>query len=314
MTVPRPKILLTYELTPEVMSRLERSFEVLRLYEAGDKEAFLASHGASVRAVVTGGHIGWLHEQAERTPNLELVAINGVGYDKVDLEQARARGFRVTNTPDLMADDVADLAIGLIIASFRQIASGNSYVRDGRWLQQEMPLGRKVTGLRFGIFGMGRIGAAIAHRLTVFGGKIAYCSRARKDVPYPYLSSLVDLARESDVLILAAAATPETRQVVNRDVLEALGPDGLLVNVARGALVDEAALVDTLRNGTLGGVALDVFENEPRVRRDLLEIDRVLMVPHIGSATRETRAAMGELLLENVEAHFAGRPLPTPVV
>lgn len=309
----KPRILLTYALTPEITERLHQKYDVLNLFEAEDEEAFLREHGPSVRAVVTGGHIGWPAPMADRTPNIELVAINGVGFDKVDLAQARARGFRVTNTPDLMADDVADLAVGLIIGFFRRIPQGDAYARDGRWLAGDMPLGRKVSGRRYGIFGMGRIGRTVAERLRAFSSEIAYHNRTPRDLPYRSHGSLRELAAWSDVLVVTAAATPETYHVVDREVLQALGPDGLLVNVARGVLVDEAALVDALAKGSLGGAALDVFETEPRLSREMLSAERVLMMPHVGSATVETRHEMGLLVLANVEAYFAGRPLPTPV-
>lgn len=310
----KPRLLLTCELMPEVMGDLEERYDVLRLYDAIDPDTLLREHGDSIRAVVTGGHIGWPVPMAEKTPNLELVAINGVGYDKVDLDQARSRGFRITNTPDVLSEDVADLAVGLIIASFRQIADGNTFARDGRWLGANMPLGRKVTGLRFGIYGLGQIGTEIANRLRAFGGNIAYCSRTPKSVPFSYYATLVDLAQHSDVVVLAAAATPANRHVVNAEVLNALGPQGLLVNVARSSLIDEAALVTALTEGRLGGAALDVVENEPRIDHSVLSASRTLITPHIGSATRETRREMGRLLIENVDAHFQGRSLPSPVV
>lgn len=310
----KPRILLTYALTPEITAQLHEKYDVLNLFEAEDENTFLHEHGPSVRAVVTGGHIGWPAPFADRTPNIELVAINGVGFDKVDLAQARARGFRVTNTPDLMADDVADLAIGLIISFFRRIPEGNLYARDGRWLTGDMPLGRKVSGRRFGIFGMGRIGRTVAERLRAFSSEIAYYNRSPLDLSFRRHNSLRELAAWSDVLVVTAAATPETHHVVDREVLRALGPDALLVNVARGALVNEAALIEALAEGSVGGAALDVFETEPRLSQELLSAERTVMMPHVGSATVETRHEMGLLVLANVEAHFAGRPLPTPVV
>ncbi|MHA6691650.1 2-hydroxyacid dehydrogenase [Devosia sp. A449] len=310
----KPDLVLTYPLMPAIEAELAQRFSVHRWHEQSDPARFLQQVGPVVRAVVTGGHLGLAKDMAAAMPSLEIVAINGVGYDKIDLEQARAQGFRVTNTPDLMADDVADLAIGLLVGFNRQLVRGDSYVRDGSWAAGEMPLGRKVAGARYGIFGMGRIGASIARRLEGFGGSIAYANRSQREVPYRYYPSLLELAAASDVLILAAAATPETRHIVGREVLDALGPDGLLINVARGALVNEVELASALRERRLRGAALDVFESEPNVATDLLAAGNLLVVPHIGAATAETRQQMGRLVLANLDAHFSGQPLPSPVL
>lgn len=307
-------LIQTYPLQPRIEAELQKRFRVHRWYEISDKQAFLQEEGETVRAIVTGGHLGVSRDLADALANLEIVAINGVGFDKVDLAQARERGFRVTNTPDVLTEDVADLAIGLSIAALRQLVPADHYVRSGQWQKAEMPLTSKVSRRRFGIYGLGRIGKSIASRLEAFNAEISYCSRRKHDVPYAYHATPVALAENCDVLIIAAAATPETRHVINKPVLEALGPAGILINVARGSLVDEAALVEVLSAGGLRGAALDVFENEPNVPEALLTMPNVTLAPHVGAATEETRAQMGKLVLANLDAHFAGNELPTPVV
>ena len=251
-------------LLPELEHALAERFTVHRWFEADDPEACSRAHGPAIRAVITGGHLGIPSELAAQLPGLEIVAINGVGYDKVDLAQAKARGFRVTNTPDVLTDDVADLAIGLVIALLRRIPQADRHVRDGRWPEAEVPLARKVSAQRFGIVGLGRIGKAIARRLEGFGVPIAYTDLAPQDVPYSFHPTPTALAHAVDVLIVAAAAGG-TRPLIDHAVLDALGPEGVLVNVARGSLVDEAALVTALQEGRLGGAALDVFAVEPHV-------------------------------------------------
>ncbi|TRA99789.1 MULTISPECIES: 2-hydroxyacid dehydrogenase [Rhizobium/Agrobacterium group] len=310
----KPDLLQTYPLQPQIEAELQKRFRVHRWHEISDKQAFLQAEAASIKAVVTGGHIGVAPELATCLPALEIVAINGVGFDKVDLDQARERGFRVTNTPDVLTEDVADLAIGLSVMLLRQLVNADHHVRSGAWKRGEMPLGNKASRRRYGIYGLGRIGRAIAARLEAFNAEISYFSRQKQDVAYEYHPTAVSLASACDVLIVAAAATPETKHAINREVLEALGPDGVLVNVARGSLVDEKALVDILLAGGLKGAALDVFENEPHVPEALFGMRNVVLAPHIGAATHETRLEMGALVLANLDAHFAGRDLPTPVV
>lgn len=307
-------ILQLAPLLPAHQAALDAHYTVHRLFDAPDKAAVLAQHGPGIRGVVTGGGTGISPEVAAQLPALEIVAINGVGYDKVDLDDARRRNYRVTNTPDVLTDDVADLAIGLAIATMRQMVLGDRHVRAGKWPSGELPLGSKMSGRRYGIFGLGRIGLAIARRLEGFGGSIAYASRTRQDVPYAYHDSLLSLAAASDVLILAVAASAETRGVVNRAVLDALGPQGVLVNIARGSVVDEPAMVAALAEGRLGGAGLDVFADEPRVPEALWAMPNVVLMPHIASATHDTRRAMGDLMLANLNAHFAGQALPTAVV
>jgi lactate dehydrogenase-like 2-hydroxyacid dehydrogenase len=290
--------------------------EVVRWFEltAQAQQDWLAAHAGQVRAVVTGGHIGCSNELMAALPSLGIIAINGVGVDKVDLAQAKARGVRVSTTPGTLTEDVADLAVGLLIGLLRGIPAADAYVRTGNWATQgDRPLARKVSGRRFGIVGLGQIGAAIAVRLAPFG-PVAYTGPSRKDVPYIYHADPVTLARESDVLVLACPANAATRHLAGPALFEALGPEGWLVNVARGAVVDEAALIAALDAGHIAGAALDVFEDEPRVPAALRASPRVVLTPHMASATRETRQAMADLVLANVTAVLAGTAPPTAVV
>jgi lactate dehydrogenase-like 2-hydroxyacid dehydrogenase len=312
----KPEILLLEAMMPELESKLDAAYTVHRPDAAPDKAAFIAAVAPAVRGIVTGGGIGVSNAVADALPKLEIIAINGVGTDAVDLNRARAHGVRVTNTPDVLTDDVADLGMALMLAASRQIPAGDRFVRDGKWAAREsLPLAHKVTGKKLGILGMGRIGRAIGRRAEGFGMQIAYTDiRAFDDLPYRYVATLADLARDSDILIVAASGGAQSRGIVNREVLEALGKDGILVNVARGSVVDEPALVAALQAGTLGGAGLDVFADEPNVPRELVALGHVVLQPHRASATVETRIAMGELVLANLAAHFAGEALLTPVV
>jgi lactate dehydrogenase-like 2-hydroxyacid dehydrogenase len=309
-----PTLLQLASVRPDVQTALQERFTVHRFDQMKDQAAWLAAHAGEVDAVVTGGGNGIPTDLMKALPNLRIVAINGVGFDKVDLETARARGVRVTNTPDVLTDDVADLAVGLTIALLRRIPHSYEHVRAGLWPQRERPLARKVSGKRFGLLGLGRIGQAVARRLTAFDGAIGYTDLAERPSPYTFYPDLLTLAGASDVLVVCAAASATTRRIVNRAVLDALGPRGALVNIARGSIVDEPALVAALQEGRLGAAALDVFEDEPNVPAALLTMDNVVLTPHIASATEETRAAMGALMLANLDAFFAGQPLPTAVV
>lgn len=264
------------------------------------------------RAIVGGGTSRVDAAMMAELPALEIVAIHGVGHDGVDLDAARARGIRITTTPDVLTEDVADLAIGLMLDVQRRIAANDRTVRDGGW---QVPLGRRASGRTIGIFGLGRIGAAIARRAAPFAREIVYTARTPKpDRPWRFLADITALAEASDVLILAAPGGADTHHIVGAAVLDRLGPDGVLINVARGSLVEEDALVDALWQGRIAGAGLDVFADEPRVPETLRNLDQVVLTPHQGSATCEGRAEMAALVLANLDAHFAGRPLPTPLV
>lgn len=308
-----PTLLQLTPLRPDAQAVLDSGYTVHRYDTMADRDAWLASNGAAVEGVVTGGHLGIPPAMMAALPNLKIVAINGVGFDKVDLNQARSRGVRVTNTPDVLTDDVADLAVGLTLALLRRLPHAHAHVQAGRWPQGEMPLATKVSGKRFGIFGLGRIGRAVAKRLDAFGGTIAYTDVAPQDVPFAFHPDAPALAAAVDVFVVCAAASGSTRRLVGDAVFDALGPKGFLVNVARGSIVDEPALVAALQAGRLAGAALDVFEDEPNVPAALLAMDNVIVTPHIASGTHETREAMAQLMLDNLAAFFAGKELPTAV-
>jgi hydroxypyruvate reductase len=311
----KPDLLLVEPMTPDVEAQLGTAYQVHRLYQANDRAALLAQVGQRVRAVVTGGRTGVSNDAVDAMPELEIIAINGIGTDAVDLDHARQRGIRVTTTPDVLTDDVADMAIALLLATARRICASDRFVRDGCWPHGRAPLGTKVSGKRLGILGLGRVGRAVARRAEGFGMAIAYCDpRLIPDTAYRYQPDLVLLAAESDFLVVAASGGPESRGIVDRRVLDALGPDGILVNVARGSIVDEQALVAALTEGRLGGAGLDVFAHEPDPPQALWTLDNVVLQPHRASATVETRRAMADLVLANLAAHFAGRELPSAVV
>ena len=301
-------VLQLVKLRPEVQKELEARY---RLHGRED----LDKVAGVVRACVTNGHSGPPPEVIDRLTKLEIIASASVGYDGIPVEYARAKGIPVTNTPDVLNDDVADLAIGLMIMTARRLVASDTYLRQGKWTAQgDYPLTQKASGKRVGILGMGRIGKEIAKRAEAMNNTIAYHSRKPvADVAYKYYPDLVELAKNSDFLVVIIPSTPLTHKIVSKAVIEALGPTGILVNVARGAVVDEDALVEALSSGTLGGAGLDVFVNEPQVPAALLGMDNVVLQPHVGSATFETRRAMSQLVLDNLDAHFASKPLLTEI-
>jgi lactate dehydrogenase-like 2-hydroxyacid dehydrogenase len=285
-------------------------------YLLPDKPAeFLAAHGDEIKAVVTSGRTGVDAELMASLPNLGAVVNFGVGYDTTDVDAAAARGVVVSNTPDVLTDCVADTAVGLVIDVMRQFSAADRYVRAGRWpVDGNYPLTRQVSNKRIGIIGLGRIGSAIAKRLSAFGCVISYHNRhAVEGSPYHYVETPVDLARGVDVLIVAAAGGAGTQGLVSRGVIEALGADGYLVNIARGSVVDEQAMVEALVGGQLAGAGLDVFEDEPNVPEALLTMDNVVVLPHVASGTVETRAAMEDLTLRNLDSFLTTGQLVTPV-
>jgi lactate dehydrogenase-like 2-hydroxyacid dehydrogenase len=310
---PRPAVLQMNALSPLLEQELGARFEVHRWFDLADREHFLSEHAASIRAVVTGGQVGLPNDLMDRLPSLGIVAINGVGYDKVDMQAAKLRGLCVSRTAGVLTEDVADLAVGLVIGLLRGIVASDRHVRGGLWPAGDPPLARKVSGKRFGIVGLGHVGGAIAQRLAIFG-PVTYCNPTPKPVAYPFVDSIIGLAAASDVLILAASSNASTRGMVGREVLNALGPRGYLINVARGALVDEAELIDALQNHRIAGAALDVFVDEPEVPEALRNLPTVVLTPHIASATAETREAMARAVLANLDAFFAGQPVPGVIV
>jgi hydroxypyruvate reductase len=311
----KPEILLLEPMMPEVEAQLDAAYQVHRLFRKANPPALVAEIAPCIRAIVTGGGHGASNDLVDALPALEIIAINGIGTDAVDLERARSRGVRVTTTPDVLTDDVADMAIALMLAVARRICSGDRFVREGRWPGGHVPLGRKVSGKRLGILGLGRVGLAIARRAEGFGMTIAYTDLRPVDgVAYHYHPTPEALARVSDFLVVAASGGPGSRGIVNAAVFDVLGPEGVLVNVARGSVVDEPALVAALSTGRLGGAGLDVFAHEPEVPPELRQMENVVIEPHQASATVETRRAMAQLVLRNLEAQFAGREPPTAVV
>lgn len=299
------------------MPALEDAYSVHRLWplSPGQRASCLAEIGPRIRAIASDGHYGAPRDVMEACPDLAMIAGFGVGYDGVDIPACRARGIRVTNTPDVLNDAVAEMGLALMLGLCRRIPQIDRYVRAGRWPVDGLyPLTGELTGARLGILGLGRIGKEIARRAEAFRMDIAYHGRRpQPDQPWRYYPDLVEMARNVDWLMVIAPATAETRGMVSREVLAALGPEGCLVNIARGALVDETALVDLLGSGSLGGAALDVFANEPQVPEALWTMDHVVLAPHQGSATRRTRRLMGDLVVENLAAFFSGRDLLTPV-
>lgn len=291
---------------------LRNRFDVIPWHSMGEKDqqSWLSENADSVEAAATAGHIGCAKALLEALPNLKIIATNGVGFDKVDVDLAANRGVYVSTTPGLLSEDVADLAVGLTISLLRRISAGDTYVREGSWLKDEMPLARKVSGRKFGVLGLGAIGSAIAARLAPFG-EVHYTGRSQKEVPYQYQPDVLSLAKNSDVLVIACAANAETQNMVNSDVLQALGSDGWLINISRGAVVDEPALIQALDAGTIAGAGLDVYADEPNVPQALIDSDRVVLTPHIASATKETRKAMADCVLANLDAVMAGERPPT---
>ena len=311
-----PFVLQVGPLKPSLAQTLADDYAAWALPEAGaDRETFLAEHGADVTAVVTSGRTGVDAALMAALPNLGAVVNFGVGYDTTDVDAAAARGVGVSNTPDVLTDCVADTAVGLMIDTLRQFSASDRYVRAGRWpVDGNYPLTRQVSNTRVGIIGLGRIGTAIALRLSAFGCSISYHNRHRlPDSPYTYASSPAELAKGVDVLIVAAAGGDGTRGLVDRQVLDALGSEGYLINIARGSVVDQDALVAALVNGRLAGAGLDVFADEPQVPAELLGLDNVVLLPHVASGTVQTRAAMEALTLRNLDSFLATGELVTPV-
>ncbi|OBG28762.1 2-hydroxyacid dehydrogenase [Mycobacterium sp. 852002-51057_SCH5723018] len=303
-------------LEPTFADELAARYEIPALPDGAQRARFLAEHAADIRVVVTSGHPGVDSETMTALPNLEAIVNSGAGVDAIDLEAAKRRGIGVSNTPDVLSDTVADTALGLILMTLRRFGAADRYVRDGRWARDgQFPYARDVSGLQVGILGLGRIGSAIATRLLGFDCAIAYHNRHRIDgSPYRYAESPVELAESVDVLVVATTGDHGTRKLVDRAVLEALGPDGYLINIARGSVVDEDALVESLAVGALAGAGLDVFVNEPNVPAELLDLDNVVLFPHIGSATARTRRAMALLAIRNLESFLDNGELVTPVL
>jgi len=313
--VSKPDILALLDVHARTTAKLEADYSLHRLWEVADQGAMIETVAPSVRGVVTNGIAGIKGELITRLPKLEIIAVLGVGVDSVDLETAKEQGVRVTNTPDVLTIGVAELAMAILLDVARKITWNDRYLRAGRWPKEgDPPLSSSLSGRTLGVLGMGRIGQAIADRAKVFGMDIIYGGPNRKaDLPYDYHSDPVELARNADVLMIACKGGPETAGLVSAEVIDAVGPSGWLINVSRGSVVDEPALIAALQAGRVGAAGLDVFAQEPNVPEALIAMENVVLQPHQGSACVETRDAMGGLVLDNLSAHFNGKPLLTPV-
>jgi lactate dehydrogenase-like 2-hydroxyacid dehydrogenase len=310
----KPQLLVTGPLMPDTLAQLDAGYRVFRYDLAADQEKLIADLAPTLTAIATRGDYALPGTLFRRLPRVKLIASSGTGYDGVDIATARELGIAVTNTPGAVAECVADMAWFLIIATVRQLLVNDRYVRAGRWQNAPVPLTGKVQGERLGIIGLGRIGKAIARRGEAFNMQIAYHGRHRQPgVDYTYHDNPVDLARACKILVCAIPGHNETRGLIGKAVIDALGPGGYFINVSRGTTVDEPYLVDALVHQRLGGAGLDVFADEPHVPDALFALDNVVLQPHAGSGTLPTRNAMGQILVDNLAAFFAGRPLLTPV-
>jgi len=306
----KPELLLMRPIYAPAVAELERDFTVHKPWTAPEPEAYVRRACGNVRAAVTTTTAGFSRGDFEALPRLEILGCYGPYYELVDLAAAKARGVIVTHTPDSTAEPVADLAMGMIVAVMRRLCEADRFVRAGKWPEGVFGSGREVRGKTCGIVGLGRIGREIANRAEAFGMTICYHGPHRKDgVAFPYFADLESMAREADVLVVTCRLTPATRNLVNTRVLDALGADGFLVNVARGAIVDEQALIAALASRRIAGAALDVFRDEPRVPAALMEMDNVVLAPHIGTSTRELRDERSRKLLADLRAFIAGKPL-----
>jgi len=297
------------------LDQLEKDFEIVKLFEEKNKEAVIERVKDDVIAIncTVGQFI--TREIIEKLPNLKIIATFSVGFDHIDLNAAKHHGIKITNTPDVLSAETADTGMALLLATARQIAYADKYTRAGRWAQEgDPPLGNSLTGKKVGIVGLGGIGQKVAKRCEGFEMNVVYYGpREKKDQPYTYHSDLIKMAKDCDYLMLTCPGGDATKNLVNADVFKALGPEGMLINISRGSVVDQPVLIEALQNGTIKAAGLDVFHDEPNVPDALIAMDNVVLLPHIGSATVETRTAMGQLVIDNIVAHFKGKPLLTEV-
>lgn len=307
-------VLIMYPPRPKAMAQLEAAYRLHRFDEAADKSAFLAEYGPRCEAIVTNGHTSLTRDQLEHLPNVGVVACSSAGYETIDDAALRERGIALTNSSDALLDDVADVALMLTLAARKQLIAADRYVRSGDWGRKGMyPLLSAVKGKRAGLVGFGKIGQAIARRFEPLGLEIGYTARSRKTSPHVFFPDALSLAAWADILVAIIPGGPDTAGLISREVIEALGPDGTFVNVARGSVVDERALIDALKTGKLGSAALDVYQNEPDPDPALTSLPNVTLYPHHASGTVETRDAMAQTVVDNLSAYFAGRPLVTAV-
>jgi len=311
----KPEIVITARGHADTMATLQAEFMAHLLHEAPDKNTFFKQHAPTVRAVATFGPMAVDGKVMDLLPKLEIISNFGVGVDAINLDDAKKRGIIVTNTPDVLNETVADTALALIMNTVRRFPQAEQHLRAGNWAARgAYPLTTDIGGKTLGVLGLGRIGEAIAKRAVVCGMKIRYHNRRRKDSPYPYDPDPVTLAKNSNVLLVVTPGGPETNKLISAKVLDALGPRGYLVNIARGSVVDEPVLLRYLQEKKIAGAGLDVFADEPRVPPEFFSLENAVLFPHVGSATVETRKAMGDLQIENLRLHFAGKPVKTRVV
>jgi lactate dehydrogenase-like 2-hydroxyacid dehydrogenase len=311
---PKPDLILTGPMMPLIEEQADQLFAVHRLAKAKDRNALIAEIAPRIRAIATAGHFPVDAALMQKLPKLEIVANFGVGYDSVDVKWAGAHGIVVTNTPDVLNEEVADTTLALLLQTVRQLPQAERYLRAGKWLEKPFPLSHTLRDRTVGMVGMGRIGKAIARRIESFGVPIVYHSRKpATGVSYKHYPDLVVMARDVDVLIVIVPGGAGTKNMINAEVLKALGPNGILVNVARGSVVDEPALIEALKSKTILSAGLDVFAEEPRVPQALIEMDHVVLLPHVGSGSHYTRRAMGQLLVDNLASWAKGAGPLTPV-
>lgn len=309
-----PDILVLCPTTERMQARLADAFDPAYAKSITDFPNWIVEHGSKIRYVLTDGHLGVPKPVFDALPNLSLISSYGVGYDAIDTAAATSRGIPVCHTPDVLSDEVATTAVMLYLACWRNLEAEMANARTGAWAERgALPLARTADGRRVGILGLGRIGKAIARKLAPFSPELHYCGRTKQPVPFTYHASLLDMAAVCDTLICVVPGGRGTHHLINAEVLEALGPDGFLINVGRGSTVDETALISALKNRRLGGAGLDVFESEPHIPAELRALSNVILTPHIGSATIETRAAMGDLAIDNLVACKNGEALLSPV-
>lgn len=306
-------ILALSNIYPVGLDSLEDEFEIIKLWKVTDPDNVIKERSKDIVAIISTAGRAVSAKLIEALPNLEIISNFAVGTDNIDLKAAKERGIEVTNTPDVLTADTADTALALLLAVARRIVEGDAYVRVGKWLNGSMPLGVSLENKIMGIVGLGRIGQAIAKRGASFDMNILYHGRSEKDVPYEFCSDLSEMASRSDYLVISCAGGPHTKHLIDANILDKLGEHGFLINVARGSVVDEEALLIALRNKKIAGAGLDVYENEPHVPEAFFSMDNVVLLPHVGSATIETRSKMAYLVIDNIKAHFSGEPLKTPV-
>lgn len=307
-------VLMTAPTMPLIVEGVDKAFRLHKLWEAKDPKAKLAELAPIIRGIALGGHTAVNDAFLSQFPKLEIISSMGVGYDHVDGAAAAKHGVIVTHTPGVLDEEVADTCLGLILCAIRELPQSERYLRAGKWLQKSYPLTSTLRGRTAGILGLGRIGKAVARRLEAFGVEVCYHGRNEQPgVGYVYYPTLLELARNVDLLICIAPGGADTKHLVNRQVLEALGHDGVLINVGRGSVVDERALIDALKNKTILTAGLDVFEDEPRVPQELIDIENVVLFPHVGSASVHTRNAMAQLVVDNLVDYFAGKSPRTPI-